>query len=329
MRYFIRLARATVAALTLAFALSASATASAQTVYDAVNDFSITSPTGVWSYGYTATRGSQFVPFNQSHVDVSVYDGPGVDMWNVANTGINPTLVAHNRSGVLRTFSTVSHPAHVLNLHPGPNGENSVVRWTAPAAGLYLVAGRFQSIDVAPGTTDVAVLHNSSGELFSGIINALPTAAGGEVKYGLYVYVEANDTIDFSVGNGGNGYGNDSTGMYATIRPFAISGQVTGESGQALGGVEVRLESAAQRTVTTTTGADGRYAFDLTRVGRSYTVTALLTDCESGRFRYEPESHTFAGMSEPQTANFVRHSLECPPKAICRDAPPCPLRAAR
>lgn len=327
MRYFIRLARATVAALTLAFALSASATASAQTVYDAVNDFSITSSTGVWSYGFTATRGSQFFPFNQPHIDVSAYDGPGVDMWNMANTGIDPTLVAHNRSGVLRIFSTVKHPAHVLNLHPGSAGQNSVVRWRAPAAGLYLVAGRFQSIDDYPGTTDVAVLHNSTGELFSGLINALPTAAGGEVKYSLYVYVEADDTIDFSVGNGGNGYGNDSTGMYATIRPFAISGRVTNETGQGLGGVEVRLESPAQRTLTTTTGPDGRYAFDLTRVGRNYTVTALLSDCESGRFRYEPESHAFAGLSEPQTANFVRRSLDCPPKAICRDAPPCPLSA--
>lgn len=326
MRYLIRLARATAAALILAFAISASATLSAQTVYDAVNDFSITSSTGIWSYGYTATRGSQFFPYNQPHVDVPVYDGPGVDMWNMTNTGIDPALVAHNRSGVLRTFSTVKHPAHVLNLHPGSSGQNSVVRWTAPVAGLYEVKGRFQSIDVAPGGTDVAVLHNSSGELFSGFISALPDAPGGEEKFSFYVYVEAGDTVDFSVGNGGNGYGNDSTGMYATIRPFAISGRVTDESGRGVGGVEVRLEAGAQRPVTTTTDADGRYSFDLTRVGRSYTVTALLADCERGRIRYEPESYAFAGMSEPQTANFVRRAVECPPKTICREDPPCPLR---
>lgn len=327
MRYLIRPSRATVAALLLAFTLSASATASAQTVYDAVNDFSVTSPTGVWSYGYTATRGSHFFPYNQPHTDVADYDAPGIDMWNMVNTGNQPPLVSHNRSGALRTYSTVRHPVGVLNLHPGQHGENSVVRWTAPAAGLYQVKGRFQSIDAYPGGTDVAVLHNSGGELFSGLISGLPSAPGGEEKFTLLVYVEAGDTVDFSVGYGANNtYSNDSTGLSATIRPFAISGRVTDESGQGLGGVEVRLESGAQRPVTATTDANGRYNFDLTRVGRSYTVTALLLDCERSRFRYAPESYTFAGMSDPQAANFVRRAVECPPKTVCREDPPCPLQ---
>jgi hypothetical protein len=327
MRYLIRLTRATAAALILGCVLSAAATTvPAQTVYDAVNDFSITSPTGLWSYGYTATRGSLFLPYNQAHTDIPQYNGPGLDMWNLVNTGIDPAFVAHNRSGELRIFLTVKHPAHLLNLHPGSSGQNSVVRWTAPSAGLYEVKGRFQSIDDFPGTTDVYVLHNSGGTLFSGLINALPGAAGGEAKFTLLIYVEANDTIDFSVGNGGNGYRNDSTGMSATIKPFAISGRVTDGCGLGLGGVAVRLESGAQRTVTATTDADGRYSFNLTLVGRSYTVTALLEDTPGNRFQYAPESYTFSGMSEPQTANFVRLGAECPPQTFCREDPPCPLK---
>ena len=42
----------------------------------------------------------------------------------------------------------------MLNLHPGPAGEVSVVRWTAAATGVYSIAGRFQGIDTSGTTTD-------------------------------------------------------------------------------------------------------------------------------------------------------------------------------
>lgn len=323
MRYLMHHARAAVAALILVFSLSASAAVSAQTVYDAANDFSTTSPTGVWSYGYTATRGSQFVPYNQVRVDASEYDGPGVDIWNLVSTGTNPALIAHNRSGELRSYSTVRHPADLLNLHPGQSGENSVVRWTAPAAGLYQIKGRFQGIDLYHGGTDVSVLYNSDTKLFAEFISGLDDRK----EFTILAYVETGETIDFSVGYGrNNNYSNDSTGLSATIRPFGISGRVTDECGQGLGGVEVMLQAPPpQRAMTTTTDASGKYSFNLTRVGRNYTVKVPV-DHERSSFRYEPESYTFPTMNEPQTANFMRLPAECPPQTICQDEPPCSLK---
>lgn len=325
MRYLIHHARAAVAALILVFSFSASAAVSAQTAYDAVNDFSITSSTGVWSYGYTATRGSQLVPYNNARVDASEYNGLGVDIWNLVNTGNNPPLVGHNRSGELRIYSTVRHPADLLNLHPGQFGEQSVVRWTAPVAGLYQIKGRFQGIDVNHGGTDVSVLYNSATKLFADFISGFDD----QKEFAILAHVETGETIDFSVGYGRNeNYANDSTGLSATIRPFGISGRVTDECGQGLGGVEVVLTAPPpQRVLTTTTDASGKYGFALTRVGRSYTVSVPV-DRERSNFRYEPESYTFPAMNEPQTANFTRVTTECPPRTVCKDVqpPPCTLQ---
>lgn len=331
MRYLLQITRAAIAALVLAFSLSASAAdVSAQTVYDAVNDFSITSPTGVWSYGFKPSNGPGFIPYNQPHVDAYTQSGGlGIDVWNFdpndndpnTDPGLQPALVGRNRSGQQQNYLGIQHPADVLILHPGPNDEKSVVRWQAPAAGLYQVKGRFQVIH--NGGTDVSVLYNttdSTTALFTSVMGAF----GDQKEFTLFVYVETGDTIDFAVGYGSNNdYYSDSTGLSATIRPFGISGRVTNECGVGLGGVKVRLQTNLQLPVTTTTDANGRYSFNLTRVGRTYTVTALLTEKELRYFRYEPESYTFAGMSEPQTANFVKHMLECPSGTLCLDEPPC------
>jgi hypothetical protein len=318
MRSLTQLTRAALAALVLAIALSASVTASAQTVFDAVNDFSIETSQGVWSYGYTVSRGSQFVNYTQPHVNVSP---GGLDVWNMAANDANPQCVVHNTTGGPVDDSTVRHPADVLNLHPGYNGEHSVVRWTASAAGMYQVKGRFQSIDVRNATTDVAVLHNSSDTIFSSDING----SNLQATFTLYVYVEKGDTVDFSVGFGTGGWSNDSTGLAATIKRFEISGRVTDADGNGIGGTEVSLRYGTYEAAATTTDENGRYRFDSLRVGGSYIVTARLTECESRHFRFVPESYSFTTLNDPQTADFVRTPIECPPKTICRDEPPCPL----
>lgn len=317
MRYLIQLCRATVAALALAVALSASVTASAQAAFDAVNDFSIETSQGVWSYGYTDSRGSQFVNYTQPHVNASP---GGLDVWNMAANNTDPACVVHNTTGGEVDYLTIRHPADVLSLHPGQGGQNSVVRWNAKVAGVYQVRGRFQSLDIWNASTDVAVLHNSGDTIFSSDING----SNLQAAFTLYVYVEAGDTIDFSVGFGTGGWSCDSTGLAATIKRVAISGQVTDENGNGISGMEVRLQSGTF-SETTTTDEDGKYSFDIPRIGRSYTVTPLLTECERRHFRFVPESYTFSALNDPQTANFVRTAIVCPPKTICREEPPCPL----
>ena len=61
-----------------------------------------------------------------------------------------------------------------LALHPGPKGEYSVVRWTAPEAGTVEISTRFTGL-AERATTDVHVLHNGRA-LFDGLVNV---GAGG------------------------------------------------------------------------------------------------------------------------------------------------------
>jgi hypothetical protein len=98
-------------------------------------------------------------------------------------------------------------------LHPGPGGEQSTVRWTAPSAGTYQVKGRFQGIDTGGTTTNVRILHKGV-QVQSGSVNGY----GSQAAYDFSVTVAAGDTIDFVVDYGSNlTYNSDSTGLTATI----------------------------------------------------------------------------------------------------------------
>ncbi|MDQ1558115.1 MAG: alpha-galactosidase [Pyrinomonadaceae bacterium] len=331
MRYLTQLSRAIVAALVLAVALSASITASAQTVvYDAVNDFSTEISTGVWSYGMTTTRGSQFS--NYTHPYLDFYHPPlarGLTMWNMQGFPVeSAAYVVHNGTGAgVQYYQTVAHSVGILNLHPGAAGENSVVRWTAPAAGMYQIKGRFVSIDrgvpIQGPSADVAVLHNSGINIFSSELDHY----GDQRVFTLYVNVAVGDTIDFSVGYGTSAHWDnifDSTGLSATIKPFEINGRLTDDFGNGVAGREIRLEFGTQ-WISTMTDSDGRYSFNGPMVGTSYIVRAVITDCERRRFRFTPETYSFPSLNEPQTANFGMTTIKCPPRTICREEPPCPL----
>jgi hypothetical protein len=188
---------------------SSAGPASTQVQYDAVKDFSITAnPNGVWTYGWTSSLGSPLTPYTVT--DTSSV--PGTSFWQARN-GDAPEL-AHNDTGVLICASTSTWciPPNDLLLHPGPNGEYSVVRWTAPSSGTIMITGVFEGLDrVGPTSTDVHVLHNSSRSLLRGPINSYrqPLAFSG-----ILLRVAAGDTVDFAVGFGSNGnYYYDSTGI--------------------------------------------------------------------------------------------------------------------
>ena len=109
-----------------------------------------------------------------------------------------------------------SHPPELLILHPGYHfaaSRRAILRWTAPAAGTYLLNGTFQKISTT-ATTDIKILKNTTDPaLFSGNINS----ANYQQPFHFTVTVAPGDTIDFSLGSGGDGYYNDSTGLAVTI----------------------------------------------------------------------------------------------------------------
>jgi hypothetical protein len=179
--------------------------------WDAVRDFSIAAnPNGDWSYGYSNTLGGPFTPF--SHHDANVIQG--IERWGVP-PAIDPA-VNRNTTNAAITGPTGTNifPPDMLLLHPGPAGEYSIVRWTAPAAGTYSITGAFRGLDRGNTTTDDHIRLNSSTSLFSTTINSFD-----EVKpFSINRTLNAGDTLDFAVGFGDNGaYNNDSTGLAVTI----------------------------------------------------------------------------------------------------------------
>ena len=88
-------------------------------VYSAVGNFSATqNPSGAWSYGYRASAGSGFVPY-ASHARPW---GPSFDQWSLYDSPYATPHVTFNRSGQTASYSTITHPPDVLNLHPGQLG---------------------------------------------------------------------------------------------------------------------------------------------------------------------------------------------------------------
>jgi hypothetical protein len=189
----------------LALGLMGAGPASAQ-VYDPAADFSPTSnPNSVWSYGWSASLGSTLTLY-PSHVKML-----NLDFWQIPPSGDNPPYVSHNGTTSTIVFaSTATYPPGRLGLHPGPSGQYSVVRWTAPANQHVGVSGMFSPLDST--TTDVHILKNGLSLLVGEVNPSSP------VPFSLATDVAPGDIIDFAVGRGTNGTNFfDSTGLSTTI----------------------------------------------------------------------------------------------------------------
>ena len=177
-----------------------------------VADFSSgENPRGVWTYGYKASDGSNFTPTPR-------HDRPLSRPSAMVFRSSPEPMVAYNITGQPLSYLTINHPPDVLNLHPGPAGQKSVVRWTAPFSGTVTIQGKFQGIDTpCPEPQRMwpwFIIRQRM--LFSGNINGY----GATAPFSITKSVAAGDTIDFSVGYGSNrNYYNDSTGLSATMIP--------------------------------------------------------------------------------------------------------------
>src|SRR5437588_2675412 len=176
--------------------------------YDAVQDFSIISnPNGVWSYGWQSSLGS---PLNLYTV-TDTTSISGMSAWLESGTYFaNPPYVAHNATSNVICVSTFCVPPTCLHLHPGPNNEVTVVRWTAPSSGAFRVQGAVAGLDHAPTTTRFYEVVNSNRILLSAPIDSYRSP----VLFHHVLTVSAGYTVDFAVdfGQDGNYFG-DSTGI--------------------------------------------------------------------------------------------------------------------
>jgi len=127
--------------------------------------------------------------------------------------GTNEPCVVYNSGDHRLDLNGISWKARSLSFHPGPKGEYSVVRYTAPKAGEYRIDAAFAGIDQQT-TTDVHVLA-AGKPLFDSYIRL--HGLGRECSFAKSLDLAAGDTVDFVVGYGNGDYGYDSTGLDATI----------------------------------------------------------------------------------------------------------------
>lgn len=178
-------------------------------VFDGRDQFSTTTnPAGVWSYGWQPGIGAGFTLLTHQTVVAGgayFWDLPGSPPSIGKNISDHPILIADNP--VL--------PAGVTMLHPGPNNQRGVVRWTAPGAGNADIFIHIGGITIDPdfASTDIAILNNASVLASSSSYNN-----GSRYSYYARVPVAQGDTIDLSQGFGTNGsYLNDSTAFRFTV----------------------------------------------------------------------------------------------------------------
>lgn len=125
-----------------------------------------------------------------------------------------PWVVRNSTVAPINWAGTTVFAPGALSLHPGPQGEVEVLRFTAPSAGQYLINGAFFGQDyVGPTTTDVHILLNGTS-IFDGVVSDYDVSH----PFSTTVTLAAGSHLDFAVGVGSNqSYLYDSTGLSATI----------------------------------------------------------------------------------------------------------------
>ncbi|MEQ1642928.1 MAG: LamG-like jellyroll fold domain-containing protein [Pyrinomonadaceae bacterium] len=184
------------------------------TDWNAVRDFNgVSNDAGqTWNYGRTAVDGTGFTlitsPVSVFGGNARAYDHPPTSQGivkNTTNADITYNICTRQQSDVIGMF-------------PGGSGEKSVVRWTAPATGLYMVSGKFQDIDNTTSDVSIVLNGNQASPLFSDTINDGGCNATNVVKpYSFTQSLNAGDTLDFRVGRGTNDFTFDGTGLAVNI----------------------------------------------------------------------------------------------------------------
>ena len=194
-------------AIAVAVAVSLAAAHSAS--FDPALDFSFTeNPNGPWSYGYFQTPDGPFIPHATSG------GGSGLDLWNTEISIGLPWIVRNSSASPVNWSGTTVFAPGALSLHPGPQGEVEILRFTVPSDGQYLISGEFFGQDyVGPTTTDVHILLNGAS-IFDDVVSDY----GISHPFSTALMLGSGSHLDFAVGFGSNQtYLYDSTGLAATI----------------------------------------------------------------------------------------------------------------
>lgn len=212
-------------------------------------------PDGAWAVGSSSavTVGAlptDFTPFDT----VGPYTGgipivfDDVVTWQTATSQIPYALENTGEIEELIEQGLTVFPTDVY-LHPGPENEHAIARWTAPADGTYEVESLFEMRDDGAFDVDVHVIVAGTevfGDLLTGPIQ--PTMST------VLVTLEAGDLVDHTVGLGLTDAVEDATLVEVTIRRVDVwdelIGGLAGASGEPslhgegalLGSAEIQLD---------------------------------------------------------------------------------------
>ena len=200
-------------AFTAAAALAAPQAARAQT-YDVGADFSLSNPSGAFTYGFKTSTLGAFTAY-------TLTGSSGSLEFHTANVGGDNTPGVYHNGGAAFTGGSVTYLAGETGFHPGPNGEISVIRFTAPTAGEYTLASRFYGIDNVGTTTNVNVVLPGYAVTFNvGAITG--TRAPSERTFDAVLNLLAGDFVDFQVDRANGNYAFDSTAIDASLTLAAV-----------------------------------------------------------------------------------------------------------
>jgi hypothetical protein len=206
--------------LTVIVMCAANSHASAQ-IYSAANDFSLASnPNGVWRYGTTGTTLTG--PLTTFATTASAIAGiPNWDGWMGTQPmfGNNYPFDAKYSGATPGTANDIVLLPGMLTQHPAPDGAYSVIRFTAPTTGIYLLSAVFEGREFqgqGPGThADVHILRNGVA-LFNGAVNGFGPSS--DQIFATSLNLNASDLLDFSVGFGSDGtFLGDTVALEATF----------------------------------------------------------------------------------------------------------------
>jgi len=206
----------------------------AANTWDATRDFGPSNPNGAWSYGY-GTTGTSFTQYSLWDPECGGVNGN--ICWHATGFYLVLPDVGFNNTGHYFDWQTVVFPPDTLFVHPY-TGQDTIVRWTAPADGTYNIGGFFDILDIDP-TGIIGLVYENGTQLYSrellGPPAQFPDKVGGREDFSFpALNLKAGDVISFGV-NDDNDFYYDTSGFNATItlvpEPgsllFAVSGLST------------------------------------------------------------------------------------------------------
>lgn len=136
------------------------------------------------------------------------------------------TSAGHNMPAIFRNnlSSPVSYPPESLTIYPGqvalhPGNDCALLRFKAPVDGIYTIRGEFWSPTGSSHPNNVTARVLDKGvQAHSGTVSA-GSANQWIIPNPTQQYqLQAGQTIDFAVDNGGNGYYSDTTLLTAEVK---------------------------------------------------------------------------------------------------------------